>query len=399
MFQKLVNRNDDIRRLLERGYAIAFDSNFLIVRDIPYLDSDLKLQSGAIVTKLVFLDQEKVAQEDHQILFAGSSPHGLDGKPIPNLGGGPIQLTLSSACSDVVVQRSFSNKPRQAGRFQDFFEKIESYVNIISGPAIELHKPHPLPYTFRAVKEIVADTIFKFHDTLTSRAEITDLSAKFKNDIVAVIGLGGTGSYLLDFLVKTPVREIRGFDDDSFYVHNAFRSPGKVDEAEFGKPKALVCVDRHNNFRTGLSITKKRIDASCSEDLKGVTFAFVCVDKGSSRSDIFDLLGSMSIPFIDVGMGLNRKKGPIDGMLRTTHYSVENCTKTRDKNLAPLTDQADEIYRNNIQIGELNALNACLAVIRFKQLRGFYFEEIPFHHLTFKVGDYAIIGSSNLDED
>ena len=399
MFQKLVNRNDDIRRLLEKGYAIAFDSNCLIVRDIPYLDGNLKLQIGAIVTKLVFVDQEKVSQDDHQILFAGSTPHGLDAKPIPNLGGGPTSFALSPACNDVVVQRLFSNKPRETGRFQDFFEKIESYVNIISGPAIELHRPNPYPFTFRAIKEIITDTIFKFHDTLTTRAEIGDLSAKFKDDIVAVIGLGGTGSYLMDFLVKTPVREIRGFDHDSFYVHNGFRSPGKIDETEFGKTKAEVYLSRHSNFRTGLSIIPKRIDQSCADDLKGVTFAFVCVDKGLSRSGIFDVLISMGIPYIDVGMGLNRKKGPIDGMLRTTYYSIAEGKQTLGKNLAPLADQPNDVYRNNIQIGELNALNACLAMIKFKQLRGFYFEETPFYHLTFKVGDFAMIGLSKLDEN
>ena len=45
---------------------------------------------------------------------------------------------------------------------------------------------------------------------------------------MAVIGLGGTGSYLIDFLVKTPVKEIRAFDPDRFFVHNAFRSPGRL---------------------------------------------------------------------------------------------------------------------------------------------------------------------------
>lgn len=86
-------------------------------------------------------------------------------------------------------------------------------------------------------------------------------------------------------------------------------------------------------------------------------------------------------------------------MLRTTCYPVEDSKKTLDKNLAPLTDQPDDIYRTNIQIGELNALNACLAVIKFKQSRGFYFEEIPFYHLTFKVGDFAMLGLSKLDEN
>ena len=209
--------NDDLRRLLEKGYAVAFDSNHLVVRDIPYLDSEGELQMGAIVAKLEFIDQVRVTQTDHQVYFAGSVPHGLDGNPIPNLGGGSTTIALSEACSDVVVQRSFSNKPKDTGRFADFFHKVESYVTIISGPAMEAHGV--TPYTFRFVAEVPTDSVFKFHDTLTTRAEITDLAAKFKDDVIAIIGLGGTGAYLLDFMAKTPVREIRAFDLDTYHVH------------------------------------------------------------------------------------------------------------------------------------------------------------------------------------
>jgi len=196
--------------MVEKGYAVGFDSNYMVIRDIPYLDADRQLQVGAIVTKLVAVDQEKVIQDDHQIFFAGSVPYNLDGKPIPNLAGGPTKLALSDACKDVVVQRRFSNKPREGGKlraFHDFFEKIESYVGIISGPAMERYGA--TPYTFRMIEQATSDSVFKFHDTMTSRAEITDLSAKFKDDVIAVIGLGGTGAYLLDFLVKMPVRETR----------------------------------------------------------------------------------------------------------------------------------------------------------------------------------------------
>lgn len=397
MYTILVNHNDDIRRLVEKGYAVAFDSNYMIVRDIPYLDAERKLQIGAIVTKLVFIDENHVIQDDHQIFFAGSVPHNLDGTPIPNLGGGATQLALGEASKDVVVQRSFSNKPRIAGKFQDFYEKIESYVAIISGPAMDLYQANPL--TFRAVDEIVTDQIFKFHDTMTSRAEITDLSAKFNNDVVAVIGLGGTGGYLLDFLVKTPVREIRAFDLDTFYVHNAFRSPGRLEASEFNKPKAEVYRARYDSFRNGLSVIPKYLDASCSDDLDGVTFAFVCVDKGPSRAGIFDLLISMKIPFIDVGMGLDRKNGSINGILRTTYYSTEYGQSLRDKRLAPEHQTTDDIYKTSIQISELNAMNACLAVIRFKQLRGFYSEELPFYNLAFEICDLKIVGESNTNEN
>ena len=365
------------------------------MRDIPYLDDNLRLQSGAIVAKLVFTDQNCVTQTDHQIFFAGSIPCGLDRNPIPNLGGGPTTLPLSEASKDVVVQRSFSNKPRSKGKFKDFFEKIESYVNIISGPAMELHQVNP--YTFRAVKEVASDTIFKVHDTLTSRAEITDLSAKFNDDIVAVIGVGGTGAYILDFLVKTPVREIRIFDLDPFHIHNAFRSPGQLQETEFGKPKAEVYYSRYKNFRNGIKAKSKFVDISCSDEMNDVTFAFVCVDKGSSRAGIFDLLISKGIPFIDVGMGLNRKHGPINGTLRMTYYSAEHGSTMRNKGLAPLTDKEEDLYKTNIQIAELNAINACLAVIKFKQLRGFYCEELPRYHLLFEVQDFGVVSETEID--
>ena len=89
----------------------------------------------------------------------------------------------------------------------------------------------------------------------------------------------------------------------------------------------------------------------------------------------------------------------LNGMLRTTYYSVERGQKVREKGLAEEADSQNDLYRTNIQIGELNALNACLAVIRFKQLRGFYFEEIPYYHLLFEVGDLKIVGESEFDED
>ena len=43
---------------------------------------------------------------------------------------------------------------------------------------------------------------------------------------VAIAGPGGTGSYVLDLVAKTPVRDIHLFDGDSFMSHNAFRAPG-----------------------------------------------------------------------------------------------------------------------------------------------------------------------------
>lgn len=381
MLIELANHNDDIKRLVDKGYALRIDGAHLVVRDIPYLDSQKVLQFGSIVSKLMFIDKVRVKQDDHQVYFAGSVPYGLNGQPIPNLGGGPATMVLSKA--DVVVQRSFSNKP--ATGFSNLFEKIDHYVGIISGPAIELHQADP--YTFRSDNDVVAGSVFKFHDTLTSRAEIGDLAALFKDDVIAIIGLGGTGSYLLDYLVKTPVKEIRAFDGDKYHVHNAFRSPGKLDEDNFDKYKSEAYHQRYENFRHGLVLHQKYVDHSSALDFAGVTFAFVCVDKGSARKEIFDLLIALGIPFIDVGMGLNRKQGALSGTLRATYYSTADAAKVRDMQLAEMVDDPDDIYRNNVQIAELNALNACLAVTRYKQLRGFYVDDNGSYHLLMDIGN------------
>jgi hypothetical protein len=397
VFQRLVSHNDDLRRLVERGFAVGFDGAHLVVRDIPYLDECGQLRMGAFVAKLEFVDNDRVTQTDHQVFFAGSIPHNIDGTPVANLAGGLCSLTLSDASSDVVVERSFSNKPLSTGAFPDFFDKIESYVALVAGPAMARYPV--TPYTFRKVDEVADASVFKFQDTLTSRAEIADLSVRFKDDVVAIIGLGGTGAYVLDFMVKTPVREIRAFDLDPFHVHNAFRSPGRLQDDELGKAKAEVYGARYENFRTGVSVTAKLIDASSGEDLDGVTFAFVCVDSGASRAGIFNLLISKGIPYIDVGMGLSVKQGMLSGMLRTTYYSEEHAQEVRDKELVTLVDTPDDVYKTNIQICELNALNACLAVIKFKQLRGFYRSDEPYYNLLFGISDLKVAGASGRDED
>ena len=247
------------------------------------------------------------------------------------------------------------------------------------------------PYTFRIVDADQEPSVFKFQDTLTSRAEITDLSRRFGNDVVSIIGLGGTGSFVLDYIVKTPVKEVRAFDLDPFHVHNAFRSPGRLVASELGKSKAEVYADRYENFRRGLVLHPKMLDRASAGDLVGVTFAFVCVDKGSARGEVFQMLIERGIPFIDVGMGPSvSRQGPIKGMLRTTYYPPENAADVLASGHAETQDAPEDIYRSNIQIAELNALNAAIAVIRFKQLRGFYVDDVQGNNFLFDIRDLKI---------
>lgn len=400
MLKTLASRNPDLLRLLEKGYALSIDSAHLVIRDIPYLDAQGNLQWGAFVGQLTFEDQTKVSPANHQFYFSGPRPYGLDSQPIRGLGGGAAQLALSGHCSDLVVQQIFSHKQKENGQprsYLDHFEKVESHVAMVCGPAME--KFRVTPYTFRQYEEAAENSVFKVRDTMTSRAAITDLSKLFENEVIAIIGLGGSGAYVLDFMVKTPVREIRGFDSDDFYVHNAFRSPGHLDVedgAELRRPKAEVYQKRYENFRHGLTIKSQFIDETSGADLEGVTFAFVAVDKGSARKVILDLLIAKNIPFVDVGMGLKRVRDRISGTVRTTYFPRDRGQAVRDSRYVPETDPPDDVYKSNIQIAELNALNASLAVLRFKQLLGFYPAPLGKENLLFTLDNLSL--ESPLDE-
>jgi len=80
----------------------------------------------------------------------------------------------------------------------------------------------------------------------------------------------------------------------------------------------------------------------------------------------------------------------LDGLLRTTYYSTADAKQTCERGYAELTDASDEEYRTNIQTAELNALNASLAVIRYKQLRGFYHDTVNTTHLLLGVSDLSV---------
>jgi hypothetical protein len=48
---------------------------------------------------------------------------------------------------------------------------------------------------------------------------------------------------------------------------------------------------------------------------------------------------------------------------------------TSRENIPVSGGEAKDEYDKNIQIADLNALNACLAVIKWKKLRGFYLDD------------------------
>jgi len=55
--------------------------------------------------------------------------------------------------------------------------------------------------------------------------------------------------------------------------------------------------------------------------------------------------------------------------------------------------EADDLYRSNIQIAELNAMNAVLAVLRWKRMCGYLLDDSGDHDCTFTSSLNRIVNS------
>ena len=104
-----------------------------------------------------------------------------------------------------MVNHTFSAKPIDP--YSDYHAKMTKYVAILEGPARAID-PAATARTFPVIEpeEAVLDTVFNYIDTASSRAEIDLITRKLMIPKVAIVGLGGTGGYVLDLVAKTPVR-------------------------------------------------------------------------------------------------------------------------------------------------------------------------------------------------
>jgi len=128
------------------------------------------------------------------------------------------------------------------------------------------------------------------------------------------------------------------------------------------------------------------LNASNVEYLRGLSFVFLSLDKNEVKRPIVDYLEQSGIPFIDVGMDVIA----LDDM-KVLIGDIRVTTSTREKrdHLKRRVSFADGVeggeYERNIQIAELNALNAALAVVKWKKLMGFYQDLETEHHSTYSL--------------
>ncbi len=392
MSQRPISRSADLKKLRDEGYDLEIRSGCLLVKGVPYVNSRREVKRGTLVMKLILADDETSRPDDHVAYFSGDHPCTEDGTEIAKIQAGSGERSLADG---VVIQHTFSAKPKPNDTYPDYYAKVTTYVAILSGPAWRIDSTATAK-TFPLIEpEKDSEEPFNYIDTASSRAEIVAVTKKLALRKVAIVGLGGTGSYVMDLVAKTPVREIHLYDGDTFLQHNAFRSPGAPsgDDLRARQPKVTHFKNIYAKMHRGIVDHAVYVDAGNVEELRSMDFVFLCLDNGTAKKATVEKLEEFNIPFIDVGMGIQLNDEALGGIVRVTTSTAQMRDHFRSR-VSFADGTRDDDYDRNIQVADLNALNAALAVIKWKKLFGFYRDLKAEHHSQFSID-----GNLLLNED
>lgn len=392
MSRRPIDLSPALKKLRDEGYDIETVDGYLLMHGVPYVNEKREVKMGVLITSLRLNNNVALPPDDHQVKFVGECPCHEGGQVMQGLGFSPVS---GVEIAGLRPAWNFSCKPKPADRYDDFHHKMSHYAIKLSGPAQAID-PSVTAQTFKPRRPDEEDSVFLYEDTASSRADIVAVNEKLKLSRVGIVGLGGTGSYVLDYVAKTPVKEIHLFDGDTFLQHNAFRAPGAAsgEELDAKLPKVEFHARIYGKMRRGIVLHPRPMGPDRLHELEGLDFVFLCME-GKGKRPIVEKLEELGIPFIDVGMGLTISGTSLRGQIRTTTSTPSMRGHVREKKRIPFVT-AEEVneYDKNIQVVELNALNAALAVIKWKKLFGFYADDGNEHFSIF-----VISGSETINED
>ena len=391
MSTSLINRSNDLAALVERGYRVQIRGGYLLVEGIPYIREDGKISKADIVTGLDIADDKTCPPADHTVWWTGEIPYTADGHSMKD------RLVCSQwdqghdLGEGILAYMQWSRKPREKGgrrSYKDYLEKIETYVDEVAGPA-DTKCPGVLDAARAgADPEIVSKTRFKYLNTGTYRNGTRGIEKRIEDEVVAVVGVGGSGSYLVDVLVKTDIKELHIYDDDMLKQHNAFRIAGaaRIEELRGNTPKVKWHQDRYAPVREeGVYAHLRAIDEEAGEELAKFTTVFIAVDKLDRRRVIQRMCEAAGVLHVAVGIGVDIEGENNDQLGGMVKVETQFLVGERDGESVPGDPEKEKpengVY-GNIQTAELNMLSAALAIVEWKAKRKVYRSDRKAEHDT-----------------
>ena len=311
MSHPLIALSPDLRRLRDEGYHVTVENALVVVDKVPYVNMAKQVVRGTLRSKLNVAGDKTARPRPHTVQFTGECcPCDQNGTPMIHL--------LVNGVTDARNFGVFSRKP-PSGHYENYYDQMTTYINLLLTPA-QVIDPTATAQGFPVIETTEAESVFLYEDTASSRAGITAVSKKLALNRVVIVGVGGTGSYILDLVSKTHVKQIDIYDGDTLLNHNAFRAPGapSLDELRAHPTKVAYFAAQYSRMRRGIVPHEEGLDETNVDVLRGADFVFLSMDSGEGKRLIIRKLEEFQIPFIDVGMGINLIGETLTGMLRVT---------------------------------------------------------------------------------
>ncbi len=292
-----------------------------------------------------------------------------DGAPIGNLIDGD-----GKSWSNVSIKRGSAESPEDDVSVGDLVHRYAK--QIVGAVSAKGHQEDAFP---------INRGPFKIPNTFEARAGVGPMQDRVRDQRIAIIGLGGTGAYLLDLMAKTPVAEIHLCDCDKLDWHNFMRAPGAPtsDEIESQRQARLEKVNyylaKYMPLRDGIQphIVRVTDQAEFAEFLSthSIDFAFVSIDQrkdcDSPRQDeVYAALSMAKVPFVDSGVSIALENDRVRGAVTTGSY--KDGSLDWQQGIPNARMDGDVLGYRNVQLPEVNALAASLAVMEWRRRTGQY---------------------------
>jgi len=390
----------------QHGFSVAIDNDIIRAVGVPCLVANGNVGTCTIEKSF---DTESGRPDGrigsgavHVVRIFPSVDHAQDGC-VYNANGSKIGNYIDgdgSTWSEISIKRGSPHEPLEDHSAKDLILRYAKHI-VGAVHAAQYYKPMFL----------TVDTPFNIPNTFEARSGVGTVQDRIRNHRLAIVGLGGTGSYILDLIAKTPVIEIHLFDDDHGTWHNYIRAPGaptreEIDAHPTSTPyKVDYYQKKYSSLRNGIHPHTTRVGLSpdFTEFLSNnpVDFAFVCIDQltneESSRQDgVYTALTEARVPFIDSGVSLtiNDQDSTIGGSITTSVYSA-GSSKWKDA-IPNAKVFGEKVGYRNVQLPEVNALAASLAVIEWRRFtKQFTTESSSFFH-KFRLEHPRLVSGNTL---
>lgn len=387
MSRRPIARSPDLLRLQNEGYNLEIRGGLLLVKSVPYVDSNRAIHhDGTLILQLNLSGDKTNPPSTHIAYWSGDHPCDSNGSRIAAFQNpSPAQDMGNGVRADF----TFSAK----AEYRDYHHQVTTYIGRIVGEACKI-KEEATACIFAPIPTDEGESVFKYVDTASSRAGIDAVNERTIGKRIGIVGGGGTGAYVLDFVAKTWVAEIHLFDGDVFSQHNAFRTPGapSLQQLEARPQKVAYLKAVYENMRNGIVAHDGYLEGDNLALLDGLDFVFLCLDRGAVKRPIVERLVANGTPFIEVGMGVVLNDGQLSGIVRTVTSTPDMRAEAAPHVSYAAEDGVANEYATNIQIAELNAINAAIAVVQWKKLLGIYQDTRGQYYAGYSIPSGEIIG-------